>query len=55
MGIRELLRRATPALLETYKRELPRIRNPKQFQNILRRKKAMEAILIRKRGGSNGN
>ena len=45
MGIRELKRRATPELLEAYKKQLPRIRDTRQFQALLRRARVIAAVL----------
>ncbi len=45
MGIRELQRRATPKLLASYKRQLPCIRDPRQFQALLRRARIVAAVL----------
>lgn len=45
MGIRELRRRATPELLAGYVTQLPRIKDPRQFQTVFQRARATAAIL----------
>ncbi len=47
MGIRQLERRATPELLARYLKQLPRIKNSREFTTVLRRARQTAAILKR--------
>lgn len=45
MKIGKLRRRATPDLLARYLEQLPRIKNPREFQHVLRRARIAAAVL----------